>query len=139
LGQNVLFEARYAGGNLDRLPDLAVDLAQLKVSVIMAFGTPASLAAKQATATIPIVMLAGDPVGTGLVTSLARPGGNITGLTPEASLDLTQAAMKRLELLKEAAAAGHHRLRGETSVADCVRRAGVCGCGRVDVLRDGLG
>ncbi len=103
LGQNVRLEARYADGNLDRLPDLAADLAQLKVSVIMAFGTPASLAAKQATATIPIVMLAGDPVGTGLVTSLARPGGNITGLTPEASLDLTQAAMKRLELLKEAA------------------------------------
>jgi putative ABC transport system substrate-binding protein len=69
----------------------------------MAFGTPASLSAKHATATIPSIIFAGDPVGTGLMTSLARPGGNITGLTPEASVDLTQAAIKRLELLKEAA------------------------------------
>lgn len=75
LGRNVRLEARYANGKLDR--------------VIMAFGTPASLAAKHATATIPIVILAGDPVGTGLVTSLGRPGGNITCLTPEASVDLT--------------------------------------------------
>jgi len=103
LGQNVQLEARYAHGDLDRLPDLAADLTRLRVSLIMAFGTPASLAAKQATATIPIVIMAGDPVGSGLVTSLARPGGNITGLTPDASVDLTQAAIKRLELLKEAA------------------------------------
>jgi putative ABC transport system substrate-binding protein len=103
LGQNVQLEVRYAHGDLDRLPDLAADLTRLRVSLIIAFGTPASLAAKQATATIPIVIMAGDPVGSGLVTSLARPGGNITGLTPDASVDLTQAGIKRLELLKEAA------------------------------------
>lgn len=82
---------------------LATGLAQLPVSVILAFGTPASLAAKHVTATIPIVVMAGDPVGTGLVASLARPGGNITGVTIEASQDLTQVGIKRLELLKEAA------------------------------------
>ena len=103
VGQNLLVEARYAEGKLDRLPTLATGLAQLQVSVILAFGTPASLAAKHATATIPIVVMAGDPVGTGLVASLARPGGNITGVTIEASLDLTQVGIKRLELLKEAA------------------------------------
>jgi len=103
VGNNVMFEARYAEGKVDRLPGLAAELAQLKVSVILAFGTPASLAAKHSTATIPIVVMAGDPVGTGLVTSLARPGGNITGLTPEASVDLIQMATKRLGLLKEAA------------------------------------
>ncbi len=78
-GQNLTFDSRYAEGNLARLPDLAAELVQLNVSVMLALGTPASFAAKHATATIPIVMFAGDPVGTGLVASLARPGGNLTG------------------------------------------------------------
>jgi putative tryptophan/tyrosine transport system substrate-binding protein len=99
-GQNVTFETRYAEGDLARLADLAADLVRLKVSVILAFGTAASSAAKRATATIPIVMFAGDPVGTGLVVSLARPGGNLTGLTQEAGLGIFA---KRLELLKEVA------------------------------------
>jgi putative ABC transport system substrate-binding protein len=100
LGRNLTFESRYAEGNLARLPDLASELVQFKVSVILAFGTHASFAAKHATATIPIVMLAGDPVGTGLVASLARPGGNLTGLTHEAGLEVFA---KRLEFLKEVA------------------------------------
>ncbi len=100
-GQNLTIERRYAEGKLDRLPDLAAELVQLKVRMIVAFGTPASLAAKRATATIPIVILAGDPVSSGLVASLARPGGNITGLTVEAGQE--ENFSKRLELLKEAA------------------------------------
>jgi putative ABC transport system substrate-binding protein len=100
VGQNVTFEARYAEGDLARLAELAAELVQLKVSVILAFGTAASFAAKRATGTIPIVMFAGDPVGTGLVASLARPGGNLTGLTQEAGLEILA---KRLELLKQAA------------------------------------
>jgi putative ABC transport system substrate-binding protein len=99
-GRNLAFEARYARSDLARLPDLAAELVQLRVNVILAFGTAASLAAKRATGTIPIVMFAGDPVGTGLVASLARPGGNLTGLTQEAGLDIFA---KRIELLKEAA------------------------------------
>jgi ABC-type uncharacterized transport system substrate-binding protein len=100
-GQNLTIERRYAEGKLDRLPDLAAELVQLKVRMIVAFGTPASLAAKRATATIPIVILAGDPVSSGLVASLAHPGGNITGLTVDAGQE--ENFSKRLELLKEAA------------------------------------
>ena len=100
VGQNLTFEPRSADQRLDRLPGLAAELVQLKVSMIVAFGTPATLAAKRATATIPIVMLAGDPVSSGLVASLAHPGGNITGLTNEAGLEIFA---KRLELLKEMA------------------------------------
>ena len=85
VGQNLTFERRSADQRLDRLPGLAAELVQLNVSMILAFGSQAALAAKRATATIPIVMFAGDPVGSGLITSLARPGGNITGLTTEAS------------------------------------------------------
>jgi hypothetical protein len=79
-GQNIKIESRWAEGNYDRLPGLAADLVRLKVDVIVTYGTPASQAAKRATGTIPIVM-AGiiDPVASGLVTSIARPGGNITG------------------------------------------------------------
>jgi putative ABC transport system substrate-binding protein len=100
VGRNVAFDARYAEGDLTRLTDLAAELVRLKVSVILAFGTAASLATKRATATIPIVMFAGDPVGTGLVVSLARPGGNLTGLTQEAGPEILA---KRLEMLKEVA------------------------------------
>ena len=98
-GRNIHIEVRSAEGNLDRLPALAAELVRDKVDVIAALFTPAVLAAKGATSVIPIVMLgAGDPVGMGIVASLARPGGNITGMagqTPEL-------AAKQVELLKEA-------------------------------------
>jgi ABC-type uncharacterized transport system substrate-binding protein len=97
-GQNIAIEYRYADGKYERLPALAADLVRLKVDVIVTEGTPPSHAAKQATTTIPIVMTAtGDPVVTGLVASLARPGGNLTG----ASFFFPEIAAKRLQLLKE--------------------------------------
>src|SRR5438093_3482997 len=98
-GKNIVIEPRYAEGNLDRLPELAGELVRLKVDMIVTQGTPAAQAAKKATSTIPIVMAtSGDPVGAGLVASLARPGGNVTGLSVMAP-DLTG---KQLQLLKEA-------------------------------------
>jgi putative tryptophan/tyrosine transport system substrate-binding protein len=98
-GQNIVIEWRFAKGKADLLPELAAELVRLKVDVIIASATQAIQAAKQATKTIPIVFpTAGDPVAYGLVDSLARPGGNITGLS-NLSLDL---GGKRLELLKEA-------------------------------------
>lgn len=80
-GQHYSIEFRSAEGQLDRLPGLASELVRLKVDVIIALFTPCALAAKQATRDIPIVILTGDPLGTGLVASLSRPGGNITGLS----------------------------------------------------------
>ena len=80
-GQNVAFAFRSAEGRPERLPDLAAELVGLKVDVIVALYVPCALAAKQTTRDIPIVILAGDPVETGIVPSLARPGGNITGLS----------------------------------------------------------
>jgi putative ABC transport system substrate-binding protein len=81
-GKNLVIEWRFADGKLERLPDLAADLVQLKVDVIVAVASPAIGAAQKATTTIPIVMaITGDPVGSGFVKSLARPGGNITGLS----------------------------------------------------------
>jgi putative ABC transport system substrate-binding protein len=98
-GKNIFIEYRYAEGKLERLPDLAAELVRLKVDVIVTGGSPNILAAKKASATVPIVFVgAADPVGSGLVFSLARPGGNITGLSIMAP-DLDG---KRLELLKEA-------------------------------------
>jgi len=98
-GKNVIFERRYAQGRVDRLPSLAADLVRLKVDIIVTGGRPSTRAGQQATSTIPIVMAAaGDPVGNKFVASLARPGGNITGLTTIRG-DLTG---KRLELLQEA-------------------------------------
>jgi putative ABC transport system substrate-binding protein len=97
-GQNILVEYRFSEDRNDRLPALAAELVAMKVELIVASGTPASFAAAQATKTIPIVMggIAADPVATGLVTSLARPGGNITGMT----MMSPQLSGKRLELLK---------------------------------------
>jgi len=80
-GQNYVLELRSAEGQLSRLPELAAELVRLKVDVIVALFTPCALAAKQATREIPIVILSGDPLGTGLVESLSRPGANITGLS----------------------------------------------------------
>jgi len=98
-GKNIAIEYRYAEGKLERLPDLAAELVRLKVDVIVTGGSAPARAAKNATATIPIVFsTANDPVGDRLVSSLARPGGNITGLSIMAP-DLDG---KRLELLKEA-------------------------------------
>jgi ABC-type uncharacterized transport system substrate-binding protein len=84
-GRSIYLDIRSVEGRLDRLPELAAELVRLKVDVIVALFTPCALAAKQATSEIPIVILAGDPVGTGLVASLARPGGNITGLSQMAA------------------------------------------------------
>ena len=98
-GKNLLIESRWADGNYDRLPDLATELVGLKVDLILTSGTPGTRAAKSATTTIPIVMVtSGDPVALGLVASLARPGGNITGSSNFAP-DLSA---KRVELIKEA-------------------------------------
>jgi putative ABC transport system substrate-binding protein len=97
-GKNLIYERRYADNRPERLPDLVAELIRLNVDVIVANGTLAPIAAKQATTTIPIVMTnAGDPLGSGLVASLAKPGGNVTGL----SLMSPELAGKRLELLKE--------------------------------------
>jgi putative tryptophan/tyrosine transport system substrate-binding protein len=97
-GKNITFEYRYAEGKLDRLPALADELVRLKVDVLIAPNTPAALAAKNATKTTPIVFLdVTDPIAAGLIDSLARPGGNITGFTTIGSV----LAGKRLELLKE--------------------------------------
>jgi putative ABC transport system substrate-binding protein len=97
-GQNIAIEWRYAENRLERLPELAAELVRLNVEVIVAIGTLGPLAAKRATSTIPIVMTAaGDPLGSGLVASLAQPGGNVTGM----SLMVPDIAGKRLELLKE--------------------------------------
>ena len=97
-GQNIVIEYRWAEGNYKRFPDLVADLVKLKVDLILTTGTPGALAAKQATQTIPIVMaVTGDAVATGLVSSLARPGGNLTGLTTMVP-DLEG---KRLEILRE--------------------------------------
>jgi len=97
-GKNIVIEWRYADGNLERLPDLAAELVRLKVDVIVTGGPAPTRSAKQATATIPIVMgFDDDPVGSGFVASLAHPGGNITGLSTLA----LEISGKQLELLKE--------------------------------------
>ena len=96
-GQNAVIEYRWAEGRYDRLPAMAADLVGRKVDVIAAFGVAGSRAAKNATATIPIVFLAGDPIRDGLVASLPRPGGNVTGV----SLLAGELTPKRFELLTE--------------------------------------
>ena len=105
-GQNLMIEFRFAAGQYDRFPQLAAELVQRKVDVIVAQPTPAAIAARDATTTIPIVMVnAGDPVATGLVASLARPGGNVTGTAFD--VDLATIA-KGLELLKAALPRARH-------------------------------
>ena len=96
-GQNLVFERRGAEGRLDRLPDLINELVASKVDVICTLGYPPALAAKQGTVLPVVVFAAGDPVDTGLVNSLARPGGNLTGVSDVAS----ELSAKRMELLKE--------------------------------------
>jgi putative ABC transport system substrate-binding protein len=97
-GQNIVIEPRYAGGNFQQLPELAAELARVKVDILVVAGAPASHAARKTTSVIPIVMVGvADPVGLGLADSLARPGGNITGLS-----DFNAGVVaKRLELLRE--------------------------------------
>src|SRR5437879_4094156 len=97
-GKNIAIEYRFGEQKNEPLPELAADLVRLKVDLIVVAGTPSVLAAKKATTTIPIVMVsATDPVGAGLVASLARPGGNVTGLSSLGELNT-----KRLEILKDA-------------------------------------
>jgi ABC-type uncharacterized transport system substrate-binding protein len=97
-GRNVAIEYRWAEGRSERFAEIAAEFVRLKVDVILTHNTPPALAAKQATSVIPIVFAtAGDPVGSGIVASLARPGGNVTGLSSQAP----DTAGKRLELLRE--------------------------------------
>ena len=96
-GKDFLIEYRFAEGAAERFPGLAAELVGLSVDVIVTWGTPATLAALKATSSIPILMSAGDPIGAGLVASLARPGGNVTGLSSQTA----GGEEKRLELLKE--------------------------------------
>ncbi len=104
VGRNLVLEERYADGNADRVRALIAELLALKIDVLVTPGTPLSLAAQRATKTIPIVCVTGNPVGTGLVTSLSHPGGNITGL----SLLSGDYSAKWLELLKEMVPTLHH-------------------------------
>src|SRR5262245_24212137 len=97
-GRNITFEVRYSGGRSERAGEIAGEFVRLGVDVIVTYGTPAVAATKEATAVIPIVFaVAGDPIGSGLVASLPRPGGDVTGL----SLQKTDVADKRLERLRE--------------------------------------
>jgi putative ABC transport system substrate-binding protein len=97
IGQNLILEERYAEGDIDKVPALIAELLALKVNLLVTVGTSASLIARRATTTVPIVMASGDPIGSGLVTSLSRPGGNITGI----SLLAGDYSAKWLGLLKE--------------------------------------
>jgi putative ABC transport system substrate-binding protein len=114
-GKNIIIEYRFAEQKFERLPELAAELVRLKVDLIVATGRAPALAAKSATTTIPIVMIVPDPVGEGLVASLARPGGNVTGFS-NLSPELTT---KRLEILKDTvpklARVGHLQQAGSTA------------------------
>jgi len=131
-GRTVAIEYRWAEGRSERFPGMAAELVRLKVGVIVTAGTAAVIAAKQATPVIPIVFgTAGDPVGTGLVASLARPGGNVTGLSNQ-SADI---AGKRLELLREVVP-GLRRLAILANVGDTI---GVLEMGEVQAAAQTLG
>jgi putative ABC transport system substrate-binding protein len=117
-GRNVAIEYRWGEGRSERFAEITTEFVRLKVDVIVTAGTPAVIAAKRATAVIPIVSpTMGEPVGTGLVASLARPGGNITGL----SLSAPGLVGKRIELLREVVP-GLRRLAIMASVATPMRR-----------------
>jgi putative ABC transport system substrate-binding protein len=127
-GQNIVIDYRFAEGRFDRLPDLAAELVRLKAEVIVAGPTPVAVAAKNATGTIPIVMWAvGDPIGLGLIASLARPGGNVTGVsfavgmeTPVKGLELlreTVPKVRRVAVLSNPANPAHARATREVKVA----------------------
>jgi len=104
-GRDILLEARWAGGKMERLDDLALELARLQLDAIIAYTTPGAIAARKATTTIPIVFLfVGDPVGAGVVPNLAHPGGNATGIL----LLATELSGKRLEILLELAPKTSH-------------------------------
>jgi putative tryptophan/tyrosine transport system substrate-binding protein len=131
-GRTVAIEVRWAEGSNERAAEIASELVRLKVDVIVTSGTPIVLAAKQATAIVPIVFAtAADPVGTGLVASLSRPGGNVTGL----SLQSTDLVGKRLELLREVVP-GIHRLAVMASVGS---PAAVLEMGEVQTAAQTLG
>ncbi|HEU4340737.1 MAG TPA: ABC transporter substrate-binding protein, partial [Candidatus Binatia bacterium] len=138
-GKNIAFEYRFAEQKPERLPELAAELVRLKVDLIVTTGGPPTLAAKGATSTVPIVMAnAADPVGVGLVASLARPGGNVTGLS---SLG-TELNSKRLEVLKDAvpklARVGLLRSRtvvGDEQVKESSATSGVAGGSQLKDLR----
>ena len=113
-GKNVLYDVRYAEGNADQLPSLAAQLVRLNVDVMVTAGGPAAEAARQATTSVPIVLWgAGDPIGTGLITNVSHPGGNLTGIT-ELSTELTS---KRLQLFREAVP-GLHRIAVLWNIGD---------------------
>jgi putative ABC transport system substrate-binding protein len=125
-GQNIVIEYRAADGRIERFSELATELVRLNLDLIVASNTPAARAAKEATTSIPIVVpVMGDPVGDGLVASLARPGGNITGM----SFLGPELATKRLELLKQAlptisrvAALWHPGAYGESTMSEMMRK-----------------
>jgi ABC-type uncharacterized transport system substrate-binding protein len=130
-GRNVVIEYRDAKGKYERLPALAAELVALKVDVIVGSGTPAPLAAKQATRTLPIVFIgAGDPVGSGLVTSLARPGGNVTGLS-NLTVELVGKCLEQLTQavprVSRVAALWQPGAMGERTEKDMLKAADVAG------------
>jgi putative tryptophan/tyrosine transport system substrate-binding protein len=126
-GHNVVIESRWAEGQFDQLPAMATELVQRKVAVIVAFTTPAGLAAKAATSTIPIVLLTGDPVGTGLVASLSRPGGNITGLSymiPETHGKCVELFRDMLPSVRRVAALGNAGDPSKKQIVEQIQFAG---------------
>jgi len=129
-GQNLVIEYRSADGRAERFPDLAGELARLKVDVIVTQGTPAALAAKHSTGTIPIVMASsGDPLGTGIVASLAHPGGNVTGLSAFA----TEIQGKQLDGIVLGLPQTNRRSRAQEPPALDVREHRACGGRRAHV------